>query len=478
MSKTVSMVWFRADLRLADNPALAAAARAGAVVPVFVWSPDEEGKWPPGAASRWWLRQSLRALDATLWRLGSQLIFARGPTVPALLRLAGQSGAHALFFNRRYEPAARKVEVQLTAAAEAAGLRVAAFNSALLYEPGQLMTTAGQPYRRFTPFWRALCAAPEPSRPLPAPDRLPPPRRWPESCSLEGLGFSADTDFDARLGQFWQPGETGAETHLEIFLRERLANYPSRRNFPAQDGTSHLSPHLHFGEISPRRVWHVVRRHSDALPGAQVFLRELAWREFAYHRLIHFPHTPEAPLDSTFTRLRARRSASQLVAWQQGVTGYPVVDAGMRELLTTGWMHNRVRMVVASFLTKHLLQSWQDGARWFWERLVDADLANNTLNWQWVAGCGADAAPYFRIFNPVLQGRRFDPEGNYIRRWVPELARVPQRWIHEPWAAPAEELRRAGVVLGKTYPRPLVEHATARARALAAFTLLRRDEKR
>ncbi|MCL6481215.1 MAG: DNA photolyase family protein [Firmicutes bacterium] len=478
MSKTVSLVWFRADLRLSDHPALAAAAHAGAVVPVFVWAPDEEGKWPPGAASRWWQRQSLRSLDTALRRLGSRLILARGPTVPALLRLAGQCGARALFFNRRYEPAARKVEVQLTAAAEAAGLRVAIFNSALLYEPGQLVAAAGQPYRRFTPFWHSLCAAPEPPRPLPAPDRLQPPRRWPEFCSLEELGFSADTELDARLSQFWQPGEAGAETRLGIFLRERLAGYPSRRNLPAQDGTSRLSPHLHFGEISPRRVWHAVRRHSDALPGAQVFLRELAWREFAYHFLIHFPHTPEAPLDSAFTRLRTRRSASQLVAWQQGVTGYPLVDAGMRELLTTGWMHNRVRMVVASFLTKHLLQDWQDGARWFWERLVDADLANNTLNWQWVAGCGADTTPYFRIFNPVLQARRFDPAGEYVRRWVPELAALDSRWIHRPWQALPQALAAAGVKLGRTYPRPIVDHNAARARALAAFAALRRVGKR
>jgi deoxyribodipyrimidine photo-lyase len=473
-------MWFRADLRLADNPALAAAARTGAVVPVFIWAPEEEGNWPPGAASRWWLQASLRSLDGALRRTGSRLILARGRAADTLIRLAQQTGARVLFFNRRYEPAALVQEATVTAQARAAGIEVASFNSGLLFEPKQLTSSTGKPYRVFGHFWRAMLAAPEPEPPVPAPHELTAPARWPESVPLEQLRLESGDGLGAGLRCAWQPGEAGAAAALQRFLRRSLNGYESERDFPSSQATSRLSPCLHFGEISPRQIWRAVKRHPAADKpisgsGAQAFLRELAWREFAYHLLVHFPHTAEAPLREEFARFGWRNNARALEAWQHGRTGYPLVDAGMRELLATGWMHNRVRMIAASFLVKHLLLPWLAGARWFWERLVDADLASNTLNWQWVAGCGADAAPFFRIFNPVVQGRRFDPDGDYVRRWVPELARLPARWIHQPWAAPAAELRKAGVVLRKTYPRPVVDHAAARSRALTAFAAMRQS---
>ncbi|MBY0231374.1 MAG: DNA photolyase family protein [Gemmataceae bacterium] len=460
-SQEASLVLFRLDLRLADNPALAAAAkRGGPLVPVFTWCPEEEGAWPTGSASRWWLHQSLAALDASLRKLGSRLVRVIGPTLPTVLGLARETGAGAVFWNRRYEPALVARDTALKAGLRAEGLVAESSNSALLAEPWTLRTKQDRPFQVFMPFWKAMRAAGPPGLPLPAPTALPAPGKWPASAEL---GLEPTLPWAARMAAHWTPGEAGAAARLDAFL-PRLLAYHEDRDRPAFDGTSSLSPHLHFGEIGPRQVWHAVR---DAFPrtlptGPETFLKELAWREFAHHLLHCFPHTPEQPLREDFARFPWRTDAAALRAWQRGRTGYPLVDAGMRQLWAVGWMHNRVRMVAASFLVKHLLLPWQEGARWFWDTLADADLANNTLGWQWTAGCGADAAPYFRIFNPVVQGERYDPEGEYVRRWVRELAGVPARWVHQPWNAPAEH-RPAG------YPAPIVEHGAARERALAAL---------
>lgn len=471
-----AIVWFRLDLRLADNPALEAAVkRGGPVVPVFIWAPEEEGDWPPGAASRWWLHQSLTALASDLEATGTRLVIRRGPSLAALRTLARETGAGAVFWNRRYEPALIARDRAVQEALRDGGLEVASFNSALLFEPPAVANKAGRPFQVFTPFWRHCLALAEPASPLPRPASLKPPARWPKSEPLAALALEPQPDWAAGLRAAWQPGEAGAAANLRRFGEQACAHYDERRNRPDLPGTSRLSPHLHFGEVGPRQVWHRLRAGAGRQGGAATawyrsqFLTELGWREFAHHLLFHFPRTPAEPLRAEFDHFPWRHIAAWLKAWQRGRTGYPIVDAGMHELWATGWMHNRARMIVASFLVKDLLLDWRAGAQWFWDTLVDADLANNTLGWQWSAGCGADAAPYFRIFNPVSQGAKFDPNGDYVRRWVPELARLPAAWIHRPWEAPAEVLADAGVRLDANYPRPLVSHTIAREAALEAL---------
>lgn len=482
-----TIVWFRQDLRLEDQPALlAAVARGGPVVPLYVHAPEEEGDWPPGGASRFWLHHSLAALDGDLKHLGSRLLLRRGPSLPALLDVARRTGADAVHCCRRSEPMARVRDGMLRAAIEAAGIEVLVFGAHLLYEPEIVRTRGGAPFKVFTPFWNACRALGDPPAPRPAPARLEAPAAWPASEPLTALGLLPQPDWAEGMRFAWRPGEGGARHRLAEFLREGLDDYPERRDHPAQPGTSRLSPHLHFGEIGPRQVLHVLReKERAARPGragvagpglrgaAAAWLREIGWREFAHHLLHHFPETPERPLRGEFARFPWRRDPRRLAAWRRGSTGFPIVDAGMRELWKTGWMHNRVRMIAASFLVKDLLITWQEGAAWFWDTLVDADLANNTLNWQWAAGCGADAAPYFRIFNPVLQGRRFDPGGDYVARWIPELAKLPPAHRHAPWLAPGRTLEEAGIVLDEDYPLPIVDHASARDAALAAFATIR-----
>ncbi len=471
------MVWFRHDLRLADNPALVAAIlRGGPTLPVFLWSPEEEAPWEPGEASRWWLHQSLRALDESLRALGSRLLLRRGPSGAALLALARETGAKAVLWNRRYEPAVIARDARIKDELRAAGLEAASFNSALLHEPWTIHNQSGKPFQVFTPFWRHCLTHPDPAPPAVAPAKLAVPAAWPASAPLETLELEPRLPWAGGLRAAWQPGETGAQRQLGRFLQTALASYTDGRNRPDLTGTSRLSPHLHFGEISPRQVWHALasRAQSTAWRSSQ-FLAEVGWREFAHHQLYHFPHTPTEPLRPEFKKFPWHTDAALLRAWQKGCTGYPIVDAGLRELWTTGWMHNRVRMIVASFLVKDLLISWQEGARWFWDTLVDADLAQNTLGWQWTAGCGADAAPYFRVFNPITQGEKFDPTGAYVRRWCPELARLPNACLHQPHRAPSDLLRAAGVELGRSYPAPIVNHATAREVALEAFSRLKRS---
>jgi deoxyribodipyrimidine photo-lyase len=480
------LLWFRLDLRLADHAALATAcSRRAPVIPVFIHDPGAERPWSPGLASRWWLGRSLQSLGGDLRKRGSRLILRHGGSLAALRALAKETGARELHFSRRYEPAVEARDARLMRSLEAEGLEVVRHEGNLLRPPEAHSTRTGTPYKVFTPFWRTLESLGPPHPPLEAPRRIPAPARWPASASLASpadMGLLRAGEEEPGWAERWKPGEAAAAEALERFVRDNLEDYIGARDVPADPGTSHLSPRLHFGEITPRQAWHAVCRAAESIgsreakASAATFLRELGWREFAHHILVHFPWTTDKPLRPEFERFPWRRDAGAsglFGAWREGGTGFPFIDAGMRELRRTGFMHNRARMAAASFLVKDLMVPWQEGARWFWDRLVDADLAVNSLNWQWVAGCGADAAPYFRIFNPVTQGERFDPRGDYVRRWVPELAPAGDGWIHRPFEAAPMELRAAGIEPGRTYPDPLVDHGEARDGALAAFRSLR-----
>jgi deoxyribodipyrimidine photo-lyase len=477
---STALVWFRRDLRLTDNPMLRLALRqAERVIPVYLHCPEEEGGWAPGAASRGWLHHSLHALDGALQALGSRLIIRRGEDSQALLQaLINETGADQVCWNRLHEPATVARDQRIKAALRGQGLRVESGNASLLHEPARLHRD-GRGYRVFTPFWKVLLASGIDQAVVAAPESLPPVQGL-ASTPIEALDLLPRIPWDRGLYSRWTPGEAGAQAALAAFMTAALQGYAGGRDRPDQPHTSRLSPHLHFGEIGPRRVIRALLEATglpvaaDSRGDGDRFAAELGWREFAHHLLFHYPHTPEQPMDSRFAAFPWHGDyADDLRAWQRGQTGIPLVDAGMRELWATGWMHNRVRMVVASFLTKNLLIPWQEGARWFWDTLVDADLASNTLGWQWTAGCGADAAPYFRVFNPVLQGEKFDPVGAYVRRWLPELARLPDKWLHRPWEAPVAVLAEAGLVPGRDYPLPIVDLKASRARALAAFAKLK-----
>lgn len=465
------ILWFRRDLRLADNPALAHAVKTGRpILPVFTLDQAFE----IGAASLWWLDKSLRALDASLQAIGSRLILRRGDGEAELRRLIDESGAGAVFMNRRFEPEAFTRDADIAQALEAEGVSCKGWNGTLLARPGSVLNGSGLPYKVFTPFHRALLATAVAPPPGAGPDRLTTPS-GPVSDDIDSWGLHPHRP-DWSVGFDWTPGEAGAEAALATFLARGLKSYSVGRDIPAEPATSRLSAHLHFGEISP---WRAVAASRDAvaagrIPAAEAekFVAEIGWREFSAHLLHAFPQITDTAFRPEYDAMPWRDDPAGLEAWKRGKTGYPVVDAGMRELWATGFMHNRVRMIVASFLVKHLLIDWREGERWFRDTLVDADLASNVQNWQWVAGSGADAAPYFRIFNPVTQGQKFDADGRYVRRWIPELRGVPDRWLHAPWTAPAEVLRDARVRLGGEYPRPIVEHDVARKRALDALATI------
>ncbi|WP_028492009.1 deoxyribodipyrimidine photo-lyase [Thioalkalivibrio sp. ALE19] len=460
-----ALVWLRRDLRLADQPALhAALSRGGSVIPVYIHAPDEEAPWAPGAASRWWLHHSLQALAGELEALGATLTLRRGSSLEQLHALVRETGAGAVYWNRLYEPAITARDATIKAALREDGLEVHSFAAALLHEPRELATGQGTPYRVFTSYWRAACKRGLEGDPLPAPSRIPSPPSPPASDPLEALELLPRIRWDSGLAAAWNPGERAALERLQGFIEDGVGAYTERRERPDTDGTSRLSPHLHFGEISPTQILRALRQAGlEPTDGpAEPFVRELGWRDFAHHVLYHFPHTPEQPLNPRFEAFPWRESAQDLERWQQGRTGIPVIDAAMRQLWETGWMHNRMRMAVGSFLTKNLHLHWHAGARWFWDTLVDADLAANTLGWQWAAGCGADAAPYFRVFNPQRQGERFDPDAAYIRRFVPELARAPARDIHQ---------LRPG--LAADYPAPMVDLKQSRQAALDAFATIK-----
>jgi deoxyribodipyrimidine photo-lyase len=463
--RSTSIAWLRNDLRIADNPALNAAARAGDQVVALYVHETTHGVRKPGGAARWWLHQSLDALGADLAERGIRLAVREGDAHRLLPDVVREYEAGSAYWNRRYAPVEREADASIKAALKADGVDVHSCPGNVLVEPWDIATGQGKPYSVFTPFWKTLR-----DKPIAAPMRRPDARG-----AVRRLKVDADycaPKWSEKLGQHWQIGEAAAARVLTEFLDDKLGGYPEGRDLPRKEATSRLSPHLRFGEISPRQVWHAAQAvaHADHHKQADVdkFLSELAWRDFNYHQLYHRDDIAKAPMQPKYAGMKWRHSERDLAAWQQGQTGIPIVDAGMRELWETGFMQNRVRMLTASLLAKNLLVDWRLGEQWFWDCLVDADMANNPGNWQWVAGSGLDASPYFRIFNPVTQGERFDGGGSYVRRWVPELAALPDEWIHDPASAPADVLKKAGVVIGDTYPKPIVDLKSSRVRALEA----------
>jgi len=468
-----AIVWFRDDLRLADNPALRAAVQSGRpIICIFVYDEESEGLRPLGGAARWWLHGSLQNLHELLTKRGGHLSIHIGSGQTVVPRLAEKHGAAAVFWNRRYGAAERRVDEAVKSALKAQGIEVRSFNGHLLHEPWSIKSRSGGHFRVFSAFWRAAHELGEPGSPLAAPRQLRFYEAGPTQTELSDLALEPSSpDWAGGMRSSWRRGEMGAQAQLECFLKEHMDGYADFRDRPDRQATSRMSPYLRFGNISVRQVWHAATAainetgRSTSQRSLEKFRSELGWREFSYHLLYHHPDLVTRNLQGRFGAMPWRDDTKALRAWQAGETGYPIVDAGMRELWNTGWMHNRVRMVVASFLVKHLLIDWRQGESWFWDTLVDADPANNAASWQWVAGSGADAAPYFRIFNPVLQGEKFDPDGSYVKRWLPQLAKLPASVIHRPW-------QLAGKVAA--YPERIVEHDQARRRALSAYKNLGR----
>lgn len=477
------IVWFRDDLRLSDHPALHAAAGNDApLILVYVLDHVSDAlrapTWrPPGGATRWWLAQSLRALSDSLSKRGASLVLRKGPAATVITALARETGAKAVYWNDIEQTPHLAVADEVAAALAEDDVAVHRFADDLLVSPSSVRTKEGRGLRVFTPFWRRIQARGNPAKPLPAPRALTAGPSVRTDQLTEWKLEPENPDWAGGLRDTWTPGEEAAQKLLQTFLNKHVAGYATGRDRPDRDATSRLSPHLRAGEISPRQVWYAARFAAEDHPGQandiEKFLSEIGWREFCRHLLFDNPELAERNLQSSFDDFPWVHDAAGLVAWQRGRTGYPIVDAGMRQLWHTGVMHNRVRMVVASFLVKHLLIDWRKGEQWFWDTLVDADAGSNPANWQWVAGSGADAAPYFRIFNPVLQGEKFDPDGHYVRRWVPELGKLPSKFIHKPWTATEIDLRDAGVILGESYPRPIVDHKASRERALSAYAKTR-----
>ena len=461
----MTIIWFRRDLRLHDNPTLAAAVRSGTVLPVYIL--EEEDHFAIGGAGKWWLHQSLQKLDASL---GGNLKYFRGRAEGVLPQLAKHCKATAVCWNHCYEPAYIAKDNGVAAALEQLQIPSFRFNGSMLWEPTQIMKGDGTPYKIFSPFLRAALVQDPPPKPQPAPRSITyATGTIPGAVPLEKLRLLPQTNWYTNIEAAWEPGEAAARKRLQTFVSKKLAQYAAQRDFPGQDSLSGLSPYLHFGEISPATIWHTIHNSKGDRDSIRKFRSECTWREFACYLLYHFPQTATESYNERLRRLQWRHNTSLLRKWQQGQTGIPIVDAGMRQLWQTGYMHNRVRMITASFLVKNLLTDWRTGAAWFMDCLVDADLAVNTMNWQWVAGSGLDAAPFFRVFNPVLQSKKYDPDAAYITTWVPELKNLPLRYIHEPWRLPKKEAAAIGFQAGKDYPKPCVDLQASKEAALEAF---------
>ena len=469
------IVWFRQDLRLADNPALSFAANNGPVIPIFIDDQSDTSQWTPGAASRCWLHHSLDSLNHQL--AGGLRLFQDEP-LQALLKLIKSTGAKSVVWNRCYTPHAISRDTYIKEYLLAQGIAVDSFNGSLLWDPWEIHTKKWTAYKVFTPYYRKGCLkAKPPLTPIPKPKlQIHCSEDSDQQLVLDQLKLLPEQPWVNRITNHWSISEDSAWASLHKFTEERLSSYSQNRDFPAEQATSSLSPYLRWGQISPRQVWRYCQQQcsSPALEQPlEIFLKELAWREFSYYQLYHNPTMGDENLNHKFNHFPWNSDRESCQNWQRGQTGFPIIDAGMRELWQTGYMHNRVRMLVASFLVKNQLQHWHNGARWFWDTLVDADLASNSASWQWVAGCGTDAAPYFRIFNPVIQGKKFDSKGEYVRRYIPELKKLPNRYIHTPWEAPESILDDAQVTLGATYPQPILDLSTTRKRALSAYTALK-----
>ena len=480
------LLWFRKDLRLDDNLALIKSAKSNRpVIPVYIESGEASPYSPLGAAQRWWLHHSLAALGAMLEKHGSRLVLRKGEPQTELLALAKESGAEVVAVNTIPDPKAEAEDQVVRESLQQHEIAFHAFEGALLHDPETLLTGGGTGFKVYTPFWRALTQHAPPAPPLGVPKEWRHPAHFPKNASLASFHLLPHKpDWAGAFHTLWTPGEAGAAKRLHDFAHGALAGYAVARDVPGVDGTSGLSPHLALGEISPRRIWQEIdRQQADRKGGPSGedisrYLKELVWREFSYHLLHHFPDLAKTNWNTSFNDFEWQQNEAGFKAWCKGETGFPIVDAGMRQLWQHGWMHNRVRMIVGSFLIKDLLIDWRRGEEWFRDTLVDADPASNSASWQWVAGSGADASPFFRVFNPTLQGEKFDPDGAYIRRYVPELAGLPDSVIHKPSEASLSVLKAAGVTLGKTYPKPVVDHKMARDRALAALSALKGDGER
>lgn len=474
--KSTVILWFRNDLRLLDNPALRYAIKTGKPL-LVVFILEEETDWAIGAASRWWLHYSLVSLQKALAKCQTKLYLFKGHSSKILSTLAKQINCEQVVCSRLYEPNALKRDLQLKKILEAEGIQLEFTQGNILFNPKAIRNKSNGIYRVFTAFYKACLAQGIPSDLFDSPKTIDSINYKQSSLKLEQLGLLPKVPWDQGLIKTWQPGEPNAHQILNDFIDKNLIDYSNTRDNPAIDGTTHLSPYLRFGEISPRRIIYQLNQakyeSSRLADEADKMIRQLLWREFSYHMLVNFPHTTDKPFQEKFSQFPWKRSDKKLEhAWQQGQTGYPIVDAGMRELWQTGYMHNRVRMIVASFLTKNGLLHWKKGAKWFWDTLVDADLAQNTMNWQWVAGCGVDAAPYFRIFNPITQSQKFDTNGTYVGRWCPELKLLDKKYIHSPWTAPVDVLQKANITLGVDYPLPILNLQETRERALTLFRSL------